>query len=183
MTIGVFNLEKWVSAIDYEGIYEVSNKGRVRSIDRKIKQNKNGTVYERTMKGKVIKQGMLNSGYKVVWLSKQGKVKALTVHRLIMKSFHKQFNNSKDINHKDGNKTNNNLSNLEWMTRSENVKHSHETLNRKTTKRKIKCVETGEIFDSIKEASIHTGVSRSSVSHAVNGRTNKSGGYTWKLID
>ena len=87
----------------------------------------------------------------LVWLSKQGdKKKAYTVHRLVASMFIENHSAYKDVNHKDGNKKNNNVSNLEWCTRSQNIKHSYSALKRKRTGKKIVCIETKKEFCSIK---------------------------------
>lgn len=177
-----FQNEIWKDIRGYKGLYQISSSGKIRSVDREITQEKDGTVFTRKMKGRELKTGILNSGYQVVWLSKNGIVKALTIHRLVAKAFIPNPQNKKDINHIDGNKTNNKASNLEWTTRSENVKHSHEFLERKSNGRKIKCVETGEKFNSIKEASIKMNINRHSINHVLRGRNKKAGGYTWMYL-
>ena len=97
----------------YDGMYEVSNYGRVKSLKRKIH--------------KFLKPAANHAGYLVVALSKDGKVKQYKVHRLVLMTFNPVENMDKlDVNHKDGNKLNNNLDNLEWCTRSENINHSYQ---------------------------------------------------------
>jgi hypothetical protein len=114
--------EVWKDIKDYEGIYQVSNQGRVRSLDR-IVVNKNGINIKR--KGRVYKLSPEGSGYYQVQFYNKGKRVHKSVHRLVAFCFLINNNNLSDINHKDGNKTNNNVNNLEWMTHSDNMIHAH----------------------------------------------------------
>ena len=106
--------EEWVPIVDYEGIYEISNFGGVRSAIKR------GNVY----KGRILKPKIINGGYHVVELRKNKKSHSFLVHRLVLKAFVGVCPDGKQINHKDGNKTNNNLENLEYVTASENVLHA-----------------------------------------------------------
>ena len=107
--------EVWKSVLEYEGYYEVSNLGRVRSIDRIIKK--------KLYLGKIIKESD-NQGYKMVNLSKNSKGKGKLVHRLVAYSFLDNPNGYPDVNHKDLNKTNNKLYNLEWISEKQNTEHA-----------------------------------------------------------
>ena len=111
--------ENWKDVVGYEGIYEVSDYGRVRSLDRIIKAN-NGIVYKR--KGKYMKITENRYGYPTVNLSKDGSNKIKSVHRLVANSFLGESNLI--VNHKDGIKNNNNLENLEFVTQKENMVHA-----------------------------------------------------------
>ena len=102
----------------YEGYYQVSNKGNVRSMDR---INESG--YK--LKGKMLVQSTDKDGYKRVSLSRGGKQKGFGVHRLVLETFDKK--DERTVNHKDGCKQNNSLDNLEWTTRSENIRHAFDT--------------------------------------------------------
>ena len=173
------HIEEWRDVKGYKGLYKVSSLGRIKTVDREIIQEKEGAEYKRVMKGKILKPGLLNSGYEVIWLSKNGVVKAHTVHRLIAESFILNPENKKDVNHRDGNKTHNHISNLEWVTRSENIQHSYDQLTRKPKGRKIKCIETNEEFISIIEASKKMNINRHSINHVLSGRNKTAGGYSW----
>ena len=110
----------WKPIKGYEGLYEVSDKGQVRSLDR---INHRGTKY----KGRILRNRNTPNGYYAVMLSKNGIEKIYTVHRLVATTFIPNPENKEEINHKDGNKKKNILENLEWVTRSENVKHAYKT--------------------------------------------------------
>lgn len=116
------NTEKWKNIKGYEGIYQVSNLGRIKSLER-MEKYKNT---QRKRKEKILKGINLN-GYIRIGLLKNKKYKNFLVHRLVATTFIPNPNNFKEINHKDGNKQNNEISNLEWCTRSENVKHAYNT--------------------------------------------------------
>jgi hypothetical protein len=112
--------ELWRDVVSYEGLYIVSNFGRV----RRIKQCQ-GTHC------KILAQGLDESGYPLVWLSKENKCKKKRVHRLVCEAFHGPKPSSKhEVNHIDGIKTNCISTNLEWLTRRDNVLHTYRSLGR-----------------------------------------------------
>ena len=110
----------WKSIENYSDYYEISSSGLIRSKDRII-YDKNG-IRLRVNKAKEIKQR--NGNYKTVGLNKGGVQKPFTVHRLVALHFVPNPDNKNQINHKDGDKDNNNDWNLEWCTCSENIKHA-----------------------------------------------------------
>lgn len=113
--------EVWKDIPGYEGIYQVSCEGRVKSLSREIigKNNKKKQIKERIMK-----QQLFNTGYYKVRLTDcKGVTKNKLVHRLVLLTF--LYHSEKVVNHKDGIKTNNKLSNLEYVTSSENNKHAY----------------------------------------------------------
>lgn len=107
----------WKPVNGYEGLYEVSDKGQVRSIPRK--DNK-GAFH----KGRILRERNTPRGYKTVMLSKKGVEKQYTIHSIVAIAFLGERNLGMEGNHKDANKDNNSVDNLEWVTRMENVKHS-----------------------------------------------------------
>lgn len=113
--------EIWKNIENYEGLYQVSNLGRVKSLERKVK-GKAG--YYKVIKEKILNPTLNNNGYHLVKLSKQSKCKGITVHRLVANAFIPNIDNKEQVNHIDGVKTNNRVSNLEWNTRSENMCHA-----------------------------------------------------------
>ena len=111
--------EVWKDIKDYEGKYQISNLGRVRSLI--YKNNANGKIYSRI---KILKAFKDNKGYKRIYL-KMWKRKNAQIHRLVAQAFIENPNNKPQINHKDKNKENNNVNNLEWVTNSENQLHRY----------------------------------------------------------
>lgn len=105
-------MEIWKDIDGYEGIYQVSSLGRIKS-------------FSMVNKGKIRKPNVDRYGYVHVNLSKDGKVKNPTIHRLVAFAFLKEHAENKFINHKDGNKSNNSIENLEWCSHKENISHAH----------------------------------------------------------
>jgi DNA-binding transcriptional regulator YiaG len=103
-------------------MYQVSNLGRIRSLDRYVGYKNNKL---RLFPGKILNQTIITNGYYKVVLSKNSKMKNYSVHRLIILSFLSNPNNYEFANHKDGNKLNNNVDNLEWCNRSQNQIHAY----------------------------------------------------------
>ena len=115
--------EIWKDINGYEGLYQVSNLGRVRSLNRYVNsaiKNNNKVI----RKGKILKFNSNWNNYLQVNLSKCGKEKMFAVHRLVALTFIPNPNNLSQVNHIDGNKFNNSVNNLEWCTAKENINHS-----------------------------------------------------------
>jgi hypothetical protein len=104
----------------YEGYYEVDQFGRIYSVDRVISVNDNGRQYDKPLKAKQMKQTMHSKGYKTVSLTKDGKTKGMFVHRIVAEAFIPNEENLPMVNHKDEDKTNNFVENLEWCAASYN---------------------------------------------------------------
>lgn len=104
----------------YEGYYEVDQFGRVYSVDRIIPVNDNGRNYSKQLQAKQMKQSVNTNGYKIVSLTKDGKTKNLYVHRLVAEAFIQNEDELPMVNHKDEDKTNNFVENLEWCNASYN---------------------------------------------------------------
>lgn len=118
--------EIWKDIKDYEGIYQVSNLGRVKSLKRVTGGDRN-----RRLKEIIFKQHKLKDGYLGVILYKNNIKKNFRVHRLVAEAFIVNPANKSDVNHIDGVKDNNIASNLEWNNRQENITHAKEVLNAK----------------------------------------------------
>lgn len=171
-------MEIWKDIEGFEGLYQVSNMGNVKSLARKYK---NGITNKQDI---VLKQSTNPKGYKSVYLCKDSKVYAKNVHRLVCVNFLDNPENKSDVNHKNGIKSDNSLINLEWVTRSENIKHAYDnslrryTENQKNTflvnkvnnSKKVICVETGIIYDSLKIASNKIGVKYITLHAQITGR-------------
>jgi hypothetical protein len=113
--------EEWKVLPQTNNLYMVSNLGRVRTVER-VCFRSNGRRH--TIKEKVLKPAIDGNGYQRVGLSVDEKLVTFKVHRLVASVFCENINNLNEVNHKDGNKLNNNKENLEWVTRSENVLHA-----------------------------------------------------------
>ena len=115
----------WKDIPDFEGLYQVSNMGRVRSLDRVVTCS-DGSM--RKYKGRVLKlQVDKTTGYEYLTLSNDGKRDTKKVHRLVLETFKPHVNmNDLEVNHMDGNKLNNHLTNLEWVTARDNILHAHD---------------------------------------------------------
>lgn len=134
-------MNEWISVRDYEGIYEVNKKGEIRSCDREIFQPGHGF---RRIKGQMIKPWDNGNGYQVVSLLKEGKRKNHYVHRIVAEHFIPNPNNLKEVNHIDYDPSNNCVSNLEWIDRIGNVKHS--IINMKHPRMGVARTNTGYLY-------------------------------------
>ena len=178
--------EIWKPISGYEGYYEVSNTGKVRSVDRIIIDlNKK----EIPLHGKELSLGMNNKGYYLVTLSKNNIHKTFLVHQLVAKTFIPNPDNFSIINHKDENPTNNNVENLEWCTQKYNVNYGtgKEKQILKVSKSIIMCDkkthEPIKEFLNMKIATETLGYpisSKSSICEVLKGRRGSALGYWWK---
>lgn len=127
-------IEIWKDVTGYEGGYLISNFGRLKSLERKVKIK--GGAY-RNKAEKIINPKINVKGYNFHYLSLNGKKKGLYFHRLVAICFISNPENKIEVNHIDGNKSNNNVSNLEWCSKSENMIHSYKTGLHKPTRGSI----------------------------------------------
>lgn len=116
-------IEIWKDVVGYENIYEVSNLGRVKMLKRIVNAG-NGSVLN--LKESIKSLHLVGRGYKAVNLCKDGNKKPNYIHRLVAQAFIPNPHNKKTVNHIDGDKLNNKVDNLEWMTYSENNKHAYD---------------------------------------------------------
>jgi len=157
--------ETYLPCVGFEGLYEVSNLGNVRSVDRVLRINRKGTQYQVFYPSMLISIRVSSCGYCTVAFQKDGKGSTQLVHRLVAQAFIPNSENKRTVNHKDGNKRNNNLSNLEWMTHGENIRHALDNgLSNPNTSaweaagqlaccKPVKILETGQCFISSNECS------------------------------
>ena len=110
------NKEIWRDVKGYEGLYQVSDQGRAKSLERKDR-------FGRTVKERILKPAVTQDGYLKVTLWAGGKPKTLRVHRLVCEAFYDNPDNKSDVNHINEDKTDNRACNLEWCTRRENNNH------------------------------------------------------------
>lgn len=171
--------EIWKDIEGFEGIYKISNLGRVKSLARVV-QRKNNSVFR--MDEHLVRPCECANGYLSVTLYKDGQHYALKIHRLVCQAFHgRPLGERNEVNHIDGDKANNVADNLEWCTHSENQKHSVRVLGHNM--QPVICVETGEKYHCMSDASMAVGLSSDGVSDVIRGRRKTAGGYHWKRLD
>lgn len=129
--------ETWRDVPGYEGLYQVSNQGNVRSVDRLVIDTNRKRLY----KGKQLNPILDRKGYKFVILSRQGRLKNMKVHRLVAMAFIPNPENYPEINHKDENKVNNFVENLEWCTTQYNTSYGTRAARMVATKRAKRTIE------------------------------------------
>lgn len=173
--------EIWKDIEGYEGIYQVSNLGRVKSFDTKDKLGRIRT-------GRVLKPLKHTLGYLNIGLYKNNTVSKKLIHRLVAQSFIPNPENKPEINHIDEDKTNNNINNLEWSTRKENCNHgTHNERMRKTLSIPILAInlKTGvvEEFYGANECATQLGLNQSHITSVLKGRYKQTGGYTFKYLN
>ena len=160
----------------YENLYEVGENGDVKSLPHTKINNKG---YLCKTKVRILKPQKRNN-YLFVRLCKQGQKKMFSIHRLVAEAFIPNPQNKPYVNHIDGNRFNNCVDNLEWVTSNENMQHSYYVLNK--NKKAVKCVDTGIIYSSMREAQRQTGILTGGITHSCRNHT-KAGGYLWQYVD
>lgn len=163
-------MEFWKDIPGYEGLYQVSNYGRVKRYFKNGKEN--------FLVGKKDKDG-----YTWVILSKNQRKKYIHVHRLVADAFVPNTEDKPQVNHKDRNKQNNSANNLEWVTCSENMLHTFAT-GRKIHRRPIvqytRNMEFVSLWDSIREAGQALKIAESNINACCHNRFPTAGGYIWR---
>ena len=178
-------IEKWIDIKDYEGIYQVSTMGYFKSLDREVQEKNTGRV--KKIKGRILGIWKNHAGYNLVTLSKGAKHKGISVHILVAKAFIPNPNNLPEVNHKNGDKDDNRVENLEWCTRLQNQRHSIEVLGKHHAgenhyNAKLTCSQVLEMRDLFKKG----GYSKAEIGrmfgvekdHAINIINNKC----WKTL-
>lgn len=117
-------MEIWKDVEGYEGYYQVSSLGRIKSLERVVARSTGKTI---VFKESILSPSSYPGEYSRVYLFVNSKKKSKYIHRLIAQAFIPNLENKPEVNHKDGDKSNNNKSNLEWATRSENMRHAVDT--------------------------------------------------------
>lgn len=184
--------EIWKDIDGYNGVYQVSNFGRIRSNGFKyVQRSSRGKLVEKYAQPKIMAQAYTVEGYLVVTLFKNGKPRQYKVHRLIAESFIPNPENKPVINHINGIKDDNRIENLEWCTVQENTQHAHDTglcgINAKS-KQVARLNEDGsiaEVFESALQAARAYGHYNSASNlHKIcrNGR-GRWCGFRWKYIN
>lgn len=160
--------EKWEYVENTNEMYKVSNLGNVKSMTT----------------NKLLTSKSLKSGYRTVWLKDQ----SYKVHRLVAIAFVENNDEKLTIvNHKDGDKLNNNVENLEWTTIAKNNKHAYDIGLNRLTRRAVQQLDKDDnvlqTFESLKDARDQTGVLDSTISRACKGYLHTAGGFKWKFRD
>lgn len=181
--------EIWKDIPGYVGIYQVSNYGRIKSLSRLI-YRKNGQISK--TQGKILSPGIDKYGYYIVVLC-NGKKETKTVHRIVALAFINNPNNLPEIDHKDGNRKNNKVENLRWVTRKENannpiskLRYSHaakQIKNYKYLMQSVRQIKDGKViaeYESMREAERQTNIAHSSIKKAINGKLKNAGGFQWE---
>ena len=177
--------EEWRDIEGYEGLYQVSNTGKVKSLERTIWT---GRGCYHTLPERILKADKWGGGYYQVTLFKDGKRDRYKVHRLVAKAFIPNPDNLPCINHKDENKKNNCVQNLEWCTYKYNSNYGT-SMERSVSKRRKAVIginiATGNIlkFKSMSEAGRYFGGSNGAVSRCCQGKIKSYKGYIWRYAD
>lgn len=187
--------EIWKPVDNYEGLLKVSSFGRIKSIGRKVLNSGtyNGFYIKKDM---ILKQRISKHGYYTVSFRQ----KSFLVHRLVTKAFIPNKENKPQVNHIDGNKLNNNLNNLEWCSRLENMRHAFNLglikpnkEHQKNITEKARVVNLKPVlkyskegvflqeYYSLREASIQNNLPESNISMNCNGKLKTCGGFKWKF--
>ena len=152
-------MEEWKVLTGYYNNYEVSRDGEIRNVKT----------------GRIMKQWINDKGYKYVTLSNKSKRKHFQVHRLVATMFIPNPHNLPVVNHKDRNPLNNCVENLEWCTQKYNVEYSHNV--------RVRCIETGKVYDNIRQAEEETGIHNGNISKVCRGERKSCGGLHFEYVD
>ena len=203
--------EIWKDIKNYEGLYQVSNLGDVKTLDKHYTSANGGT---RHIKEHVLYKGINHKGYYVVTLCKDGKRAQKFIHRIVAETFIQNTDNKPQVDHIDGDKKNNYVGNLRWVSNKENCNnpntnyknrrpHTEEWKQKMSAKMRgktrpkhvVKAVQEShykkvgkykngcliKTYKSITEASIDVGVTASAISNSIK-RNGNCRGYKWRLV-
>ena len=163
--------EIWRDIEGYKGLYQVSNMGRVKSLERTVR---NGRGYK-IVPEKILDGYEYGHGYLYAELCKDGKSKFCRINRLVAQAFLENPDNLPEVNHKDEIRTNNRVDNLEWCTKQYNIEYSQGKAVIGINKVSGLIVE----FPSTKEAERQTGIPHQNIGKCCKGKVKSAGGYYW----
>ena len=178
--------EIWKPVVGYEGLYEVSNIGRVRSLARIVECNDGR---KRKIKDRTLKGSRNSGGYYGITLHKDGCTKSVNIHRIVAEAFVPNPLEKEEVNHKDENPGNNHASNLEWVTAKEN--NNYGTRKERAKKAIVEAQGgteqelsiDGELvaeYESLAAACNATGTHVPNITKCAKGIYKAAGGYIWK---
>ena len=164
-------IEEWKDIKGYEGLYQVSNMGRIKSLLKNID----------------LKPWKHKKGYLVVTLTKDKTHKHFYIHRIVAETFLENINSKNEVNHIDGNKKNNNVCNLQWCDDFENRNHAYiNGLRKGASIIEVEMCDANGLsikkYPSITEASRETGIKSGNISKCINGYKKTAGGYVWRKV-
>lgn len=181
--------EEWKDIQGYEGIYQISNHGRVRSVDRiGYQKHWQGGISRYLHKGKILIQTIRPGGYMCINLKKNGHVKTYNIHRLVALHFLPKIEGKDVVNHIDSDKSNNHVSNLEWCTQSENIQYAYDQ-GRKTPPHEKRIAQYDmdgnliRVWKSQAEVQRTLGIFQGNIYKVCSGKRNQAGGYKWKYAE
>jgi hypothetical protein len=170
--------EIWKSIIGYEGFYEISSYGNVKSLKRQINRV-NGRPLNLTERILLAKKD--GHGYRKVQLWRDDKHLSIRVHRIVAKHFLENTNNLNEVNHIDGNKVNNNFKNLEWCTPEHNQLEAKRLGLKKCSKvNMIKNGVTINTYESISSACKENNIDKSGIYRCLKGLYKQNRGFSWE---
>lgn len=174
-------VEIWKDIVGYEGLYQVSNLGRVKSLG-------NGKTHN--SKERILKARKETNGYLRITLTKDGKQKKYTIHRLVATAFIPNPDNLPIVNHKDEDKLNNRIENLEWCDAKYNINygtHIQRQVESQTNypkfSKQVLCVETGKIYPSTHQVERDLGFFCTAISAVCLGKRKTAYGFHWRYIN
>ena len=172
--------EIWKDIEGYEGIYEVSSFGRVRSVARKVVRG--NPSYEFTLRPRILK-AHYHHGYLAVTFGNGKDKQNYFVHRLVAEAFLPDYFDGAQINHKDENRINNHVDNLEWCTSKYNNNYGHHRIARY---RKVSQIKDGKVvrtYDAIIIASKETNIHANKINDVCRGIRKTAGGFEWRYAE
>ena len=168
--------EEWREVYGFDILVEISNDGRIRT------KYKRGKGYQKEYR--LLHPLDNGNGYLRIVLPRNGQDKTVYIHRLVAEYFLQNPFGYSEINHKDENKSNNSVNNLEWCEHKYNANYGTAIERRaKKQRRRVRCINNNIIYGSLQEAAQAVGVGKTAISNCLNGRSKSCAGYEWSYYD